>query len=161
MVGDFDMDDNNRTYDQLILSGCGIATLVAVMVLVGLLFLIAGNDRRDAQYPGSIPISSHSNYRGLPFEYRWDDAYKTKDNFTTVYNWYSVKYNLGAEVGGIGKCIVLDGTGDQWIAQRHINVSLYNGPAGQMIYLTRFTTFSGRSAVLGRVRELQSLFTVN
>ena len=152
------MDDKNRTYNQLVLGGCGVTVLVAVLVLVGSLFLFFDRDRKDTQYPGSIPISSHSNYRGLPFEYRWDDAYQTTDNFTTVYNWYSVKYDLGAEVGAVEKCIILDGTADQWVAQRHISVSLCNVPAGQYIYVTRFTTFSGRSLVLGSVRELQSLF---
>ena len=161
MVGAFGMDDKNRSYNQLILGGCGVAVLVVVLVLVGLLFLLVGRDRKDAQYPGSISISSHSNYRGLPFEYRWDDSYQTTDNFTTVYNWYSVKYDLGAEVGAVERCIVLDGTGDQWVAQHHISVSLCNVPAGQLIYVTRFTTFNGRSTVLRTVRELQSLFTTN
>ena len=106
-------------------------------------------------------MSSNSNYRGLPFEYRWDDAYQTTDSFTTVYTWYSVKYDLVAEVGAVENCIELDRTADQWIAQHHISLSLCNVPAGQLIYVTRFTTFNGWSTVLGSVRELQLKFAAN
>lgn len=161
MVGGFGMDDRNRSYNQIILEGCGVVTLVVVMVLVGSLIHFFNLDRKEAQYPGSVPISSHSNYRGLPFEFRWDDAYQTSDNFIKVYNWYSVTFDLGAEARAFGKCIVLDRAHGQWSVERHMNVSLCNTPAGQLIYVTRFTTFSGRSSLMTGIRELQSLIATN
>ena len=155
------MDDKNKTYNHIILEGCGVVALLAVVVLAGTLILFFNLDRKEAQYPGSMPISSHSNYGGLPFEFRWDDSYQTTDNFVRVYNWYSVTFDLGSEARAMGNCIVLDRSHGQWSVERHMNVSLCNTPAGQLIYVTRFTTFSGRSTLLTEIRELQSLFAVN
>jgi hypothetical protein len=61
----------------------------------------------------------------------------------------------------MGNCIVLESSHGQWSVERHMNVSLCNTPAGQLIYVTRITTFSGQSTLLTEIRELRSLFAVN
>ena len=86
-------------------------------------------------------MASHSNYRGLPYQYRWDDTYLTTDNFTAVYNWYSVTFDLGAEARALEKCTLLEGTNEQLVVKRHVSVSLCNTPEGQMIFVTRSTSF--------------------
>jgi hypothetical protein len=55
-VGVSVMDDKNKTYNHIILEGCGVVALLAVMVLVGALILFFNLDRKEAQYPGSVPI---------------------------------------------------------------------------------------------------------
>jgi hypothetical protein len=149
------MDEEIRAYNHSILLGCGLAALVGVVVLAGILVLLFAHDRQAAQYPGSVPLSKHSNYRGLPFEYRWDNSYRTSDNFTDVYNWYSVKYDLGAEARANGDCILLEGSHTQLAFSRHISVFLCNTRYGQMIYVTRSTSVAGRTALFTGIDDLR------
>jgi hypothetical protein len=103
-----------------------------------LLFAL-GQDRAFARYPGARPIASHSNYTGLPFQYRWDDAYLVEDNFTAVYQWYSTTFNLGAESRANGDCIELDGESGQFLLKRYTIVQVCLRPEGQMVYVSRVT----------------------
>lgn len=154
------MEDKNRTYNQFVLGGCGVIILAALLVLVGTFFLLADLDRKNAQYPGSTLISSHSNYKGLPLEFLWDDSYLTADNFTAVYNWYSITFDLGSEARAAERCILLEGTNTNVAISRHISVFLCNTPGGQMVYVTRSTWFTGRSTILASLRDLQSFVSI-
>ena len=157
--GGFDMVEEDRAFNQYFVAGCGLITLIGVFALAGFLVLLFVRDRQGAQYPGSIPLSNHSNYKGLPFEYRWDNSYRTSENFTDVYNWYSVTFDLGAEARANGECILLEGTNARLVFSRHISVFLCSTHFGQMIYVTRSTSLTGRSAVLTGVEDLRrSLF---
>jgi hypothetical protein len=159
--GDFGMVEEDRAYNQYFVMGCGLITLVGVIALAGFFVLLFMRDRQSARYPGSIPISNHSNYKGLPFEYRWDNSYRTTANFTDVYNWYSITFDLGAEARANGECILLEGTNARLVFSRHISVFLCNTDFGQMIYVTRHTTLAGRSAVFTGVEDLRrSLLSV-
>lgn len=153
--GDFDMVEADRAYNQYFIAGCGLITLVGVIALAGLLIFLFVRDWQAAQYPGSIPISNHSNYQGLPFEYRWDNSYRTSGNFTDVYNWYSITFDLGAEARAISECILLEGMNARWLFNRRISVFLCDTHSGQMIYVTRSTSLTGRSAVLNGVENLR------
>jgi len=84
-------------------------------------------------------MASHSNYSGLPSGFRWDDTYRTTDNFIEVYNWYSVKFDLGAEARANGRCLLLEGTQEQFFLERSITVFLCNAQDGQTIFVSRFT----------------------
>jgi len=137
------MDEKLRASNQSFLAGCGLIFLVGTVAVVGILILLFARDRQAAQYPGSVALSNHSNYKGLPFEYRWDNSYRTFDNFTDVYNWYSVNFELGAEARANGKCILLEGANAQLVFSRHMSVFLCNTHFGQMIYVTRSTSFTG------------------
>lgn len=134
------MGDGHQAFNRNLLLGCGSLTLFLGICLGAILMLSLIRDRQSAQYPGALPMASHSNYRGLPYQYRWDDTYITSDNFTAVYNWYSVTFALGAEVRAIGRCTSLEGTNDQLVVKRHMSATLCNTPDGQMIFVTRSTS---------------------
>lgn len=134
------MSDKARVYNRNILFGCGALALVIVAALLGVVGVVAWQDRQAGRYPGSLPISSHSIYRGLPNEYRWDDTYLTTDNFTTVYNWYSVNFELGAEAHAMEKCTILEGNNPRLGVNRYVSVSVCNTPDGQLIFVSRTTS---------------------
>ncbi len=138
---DIEEEAKRGRYNKMILAGCGSVLLVFLFVMAALLMKVISLDRQAAQYPGSTPTSSHSNYKGLPMQYRWDDAYRTTDNFAAVYNWYSITFDLGAEQRANGRCNYLEGTKKQFIAQRTISVFLCNTDEGQLIYVSRTTSF--------------------
>ncbi len=134
--------------------GCGLIILLMLLGLPLAIFQLVSKDRQTARYPGSTPISNHSNYKGLPFEFRWDDSYHTSDNFTDVYTWYSITFDLGSESRALEKCILLDGTDKALVTSRSFSVLLCNTPGGQMIYVTRTTWLNGRSSILSGVRYM-------
>jgi hypothetical protein len=140
MTGDEVMSDKTHRYNRNMLSGCGALGLLIVLALIGAVGVVAWQDRQAARYPGSLPIASHSIYRGLPNEYRWDDTYLTTDNFTAVYNWYSINFELGAEAHAMEKCTILEGNNPQLGVNRYVSVSVCNTPNGQMIFVSRTTS---------------------
>ncbi|MCA9927125.1 MAG: hypothetical protein KC419_01555 [Anaerolineales bacterium] len=128
-----------QNYNAKILFGCSSAMFLSFFMAAFLLLFIVNNDRNQAHYPGAASISSHSNYSGLPFEYRWDDSYLIRDNFTAVYQWYSITFNLGAEARANGSCIQLEGQTKKLKIKRTTNVLLCSTPNGQRAYVTRIT----------------------
>lgn len=149
------MVEEVRAYNHSLLMGCGVVALIITTAMVGILLLLFARDRQAAQYPGSVPISSHSNYKGLPFGYRWDNSYRTPDNFTDVYNWYSIRFDMGAEARAIGKCILLEASNGQLVFSRQISVFLCSTGFGQMIYVTRSTSFAGQSTIASGIEDLR------
>ena len=136
------LDDKNKNYNASILFGCaGFIILLFFMMGFGLIAIMS-QEREVARYPGAVPISSHSNYMGLPFEFRWDDSYLVRDNFTAVYNWYSIKFDLGAESQANGNCIQLDGQQEQFLIKRDIIVLVCKTEKGQRVYVSRATAIN-------------------
>ena len=133
------IDDNNKNYNAMILLGCGGFITLLFFIAGFSLIAILNQEREVARYPGAVPVSSHSNYTGLPFEFRWDDSYIVRDNFTAVYNWYSITFNLGSESQANGNCIQLDGQQEQYLIERHVIVLICKTTKGQRIYVSRVT----------------------
>jgi hypothetical protein len=131
---------DNQAYNQKLMFGCGALATLFLFGLALAALLAIKQERLATKYPGSIPIASHSNYSGLPSRFRWDDTYRTTDNFTDVYNWYSVTFELGAESRANGRCLLLEGVQDQILLQRSMTVFLCNTPGGQTIFVSRFIT---------------------
>jgi hypothetical protein len=130
-----------KTYNQRLLAGIGIFSLIFILAVgFGLVSLIK-QDRQQAQYPGSIPIAAHSNYKSLPRSYRWDDSYRTDDGFRAVYEWYSLKFNTGAESRANGSCILLESDDEFFRAERFVSVVICGTPQGQLVFVSRTTTF--------------------
>ena len=128
--------DSNKDFNLSILIGCG-GVFILVFLLGGLsLFLALNYDRNNAQYPGSELVSRHSNYTGLPYQFRWDDAYYVEGNFTAVYNWYSTRFNMGAESRANGGCIQLDSE-QSFLVNRNVIVIVCQADVGQRIYVSR------------------------
>ena len=133
------INKQNQNQNIAVLFGCGGIIVVGFFITAFALIAILSQDREIARYPGAISTSSHSNYTGLPFEYRWDDSYLVKDNFTAVYNWYSIRFNLGAESQANGTCIHMDGQQGEFLVKRYVIVLICQTDQGQRIYVTRAT----------------------
>lgn len=123
-----------------ILLGCGGLLLLAAAALGMIIVLTFVQDRNAARYPESTSISRHDNYTGLPTQFRWDNSYQTDDNFTRVYNWYSIGFDLGSEARALGGCILLEGSKKWTVIRRYMSVMLCDTPRGRLIYVTRFTS---------------------
>jgi hypothetical protein len=134
------MNKNSR-YNRKILTGCGLFVLLAAAAVISLTALVISQDRQSARYPDAEPVSQHENYSGLPFNYKWDNVYHTTDPFPAVYNWYSTGFNLGPEMRGNGRCILMQGSEKRLAATRHTSVMLCDTPNGRMIYVSRSTSF--------------------
>lgn len=119
--------------------GCGTLVTLFVFGLALTAIFAMKQERLATRYPGAVPVASHSNYSGLPSRFRWDDTYRTTDNFTDVYNWYSVTFDMGAESRANGRCLLLESTRDQLFLQRSVTVFLCNAQDGQTIFVSRFT----------------------
>ena len=131
----------NKHYNRKILTGCGIFVLLAVAAVIVFAAAIISQDRESARYPEAEPITRHENYTGLPFNYKWDDTYRTTDPFPAVYNWYSTGFNLGPEMRANGRCILMEGSEKRLAATRYTSVLLCDTPNGRMIYVSRSTSF--------------------
>jgi hypothetical protein len=131
----------DKSYNRKILAGCGVFVLLTVAVIIAFVAFIISQDRESARYPDAEPITRHENYTGLPFNYKWDDSYRTNDPFPAVYNWYSTGFHLGPEMRANGRCIVLEGSEKRLTATRYMNVLLCDTPDGRMIYVSRSTSF--------------------
>jgi hypothetical protein len=133
------MIGRNQAYNQKIMFGCGTLVTLFVFGLALTAIFAMKQERLVTRYPGAVPVASHSNYSGLPSRFRWDDTYRTTDNFTDVYNWYSVTFDMGAESRANGRCLLLESTRDQLFLQRSVTVFLCNAQDGQTIFVSRFT----------------------
>jgi len=134
------MDDYRaKRTNAKIMWGCSFFLLAALLAGAAVAIVALGRDRNIVHYPGASVVTNHSNYRGFPRQIRWDNSYFTTDNFTDVYQWYSTTFDLGAEARAIERCILLEGSNDQFIIVRHLSILLCNTPEGQLIYATRTT----------------------
>lgn len=131
----------NEKYNHRLAAGCGFLLIISFFVIAFGLVSFVKQDRRKVQYPGSVPIATHSNYASLPRTYRWDDSFRIDDEFTAVYNWYSINFNMGAESRANGSCILLE-TDNQFLrAERFMTVFICSTLEGQLVFVSRTTTF--------------------
>ncbi|MAU00007.1 MAG: hypothetical protein CL608_22930 [Anaerolineaceae bacterium] len=130
-----------NTYNQRLLVGLAILCFIFVFAIGFALVSLIKQDRQQAQYPGSIPIASHSSYKSLPRSYRWHDTFRTDDGFRAVYEWYSLKFNTGAESRANGSCILLESDDAFFRVERYVSVEICGTPEGQMVFVSRTTTF--------------------
>jgi hypothetical protein len=121
-----------------------IALGMAIVVAVTLgLFVLAAIPSllkvwRSADYPGASRLSDHSNYTLGHLSYRRDTAYRTKDPFPVVYNWYSSGHNLGPEEHAQSNCISMERSFREfYIIERYMGVTLCDTRDGRMIFVTR------------------------
>jgi hypothetical protein len=131
MANKYQVDHRNM------LLGCSLIALIVLIGLMALSVFVFRQERQAARYPGAARISSHANYKSLPREFRWDDAYRTADPFPAVYNWYSNGFNLGPERRANGSCILLEGLTSRLALERYMGVMLCDTPRGRMIFVSR------------------------
>lgn len=130
-----------KSYNQRVLLGCGLLLIIFFFAVAYGLVVLVQQDRALVRYPGSTPLASHSNYASLPRTYRWDDTFRTQDDFTAVYNWYSLKFNMGAESRANGSCILLESNDHFPRGQRFMSVFICGTAKGQLVFVSRTTTF--------------------
>ncbi len=135
------MNKEHTHYNRKILAGCGLFVLLGLTAVIAFAVILLQTDREAARYPKSEPISNHENYSGLPFSYKWDNAYRSTDPFPAVYNWYSTGFDLGPEMRANGRCILMEGSRKQLGSTRHMSVMLCDTPEARMIYVSRSTSF--------------------
>ena len=123
--------------EKYLVRGClaGIIFMV-ISYFVGF-SLVLYQEYQSANYPGAEMISSHSNYSGLPKQLRWNQSYRTHDSFRKVYEWYSLRYEMGAENRANGSCIQLQSQLDGLIIKRYITVFLCGTSDGQLVFVDR------------------------
>jgi hypothetical protein len=123
---------------KLIWAGIALAALSIAIVFFGLLSIMIVQDREAAWYPGSEKITNHDVIRIFPnFFYRQDSSYKSQDDFTSVFNWYSGGFHLGPEKTAQGGCSLMYNTEDIYFIQRVISVTVCNTTSGRMVFVQR------------------------
>lgn len=135
------MNNQQKLYNRKIVAGCGFFLILAIVAVISFTAFLISQDRQAARYPDAEPITQHDNYSGLPFNYKWDNAYRTTDPFPAVYNWYSTGFDLGVESRANGRCIYLEGSQKKLAATRYTSVMLCDTPNGRLIYVSRSTSF--------------------
>lgn len=137
------MRGENSLYNQKIAFGCGVLSLLVIFCFASVIVVAVNESRAVAQFPGAEKITSHSNYSDLPFRYKWDDTYLITDkDFTDVYYWYSVTFDLGAEARAAGRCILLEGTQEFNVMDQYMSVFLCDTPEGQRVFVSRTTYYN-------------------
>jgi hypothetical protein len=118
----------------------GIAALILALAFgfFGLLALLIIQDREAARYPGSEKITNHDVIRVFPnFFYRQDASFKSQDDFTSVFNWYSTGFHLGPEKTAQSGCSHMYNTEIMYFVQRIISVTVCNTSSGRMMFVQR------------------------
>ena len=130
----------DQAFQGKLMVGCaGVILLLVALIGSGLIYF-AAQQRQAVRFPGSVLVSSHANYAGLPTHLRWDDSFRMNDSFTRVYNWYSTKFNLGSESRANGECILLEGSNQYIVIEQYMSVFLCQTDNGQVVYVSRFTS---------------------
>lgn len=139
------MTDNKdeSKYNQNVLLGCGLAAFAALLLLGALIVAAIYIDRQAAHFPGAQLLSSHNNYSRLPYQFRWDDTYLIEEDFRTVYGWYSLRFDLGAESEANGRCVYSENIDSTFIIDRYIGLLVCDTPKGTMAFVNR-TTYVNR-----------------
>lgn len=119
--------------------GCGLGIILLFFIFAAVGLTVLRVERNAAIYPDSVIISNNSNYKNLPSIYVWSDAYQSQDDFNTVFNWYSQKFNMGPESRAIGSCAGMDKVDSFLWMRRDISVFICQTERGQMIFVDRVT----------------------
>jgi hypothetical protein len=92
-----------------------------------------------AEYPGATQIADETTTRYTPnFVMRRTTVYRSADPFNKVYNWYSVKFDLGPESYAQSNCILMaKSVTTGWVFDEQMSVMLCNTPNDQMMFVMR------------------------
>ena len=114
-------------------------TLVPACACAGLLLAAVRAD--PAQYPGSTQISQNDESAAslLNGYLSRDGAYQTADRFPTVWRWYSMNFDLGANrvVYALQNCMTLAKDEYGMLSREVMGVTLCDQPDGTMIFVSR------------------------
>lgn len=122
---------------RLVIGGLLVVTCLAV----ALAFALQRAVRQPPQqliYPGATLVSSHQRTRLWPLRLRQDLTLYASDPFPAVYQWYSLRFQLGTERHGNAGCINLSGSQPSAFTERTISVNLCQMQDRQLIQVTQF-----------------------
>ena len=136
------MDTKIRAYNQKILIGCGSLVLLAIISSVIWLGFLLQQTRQATHYPGSRLVSSHSNYTRLPRRFKWDETYRTTDEFPEVMNWYSHALDLTGEMAAMERCVYSEGTNQQGFISRYTSIFICDSDGSTLVFVSRTTSFA-------------------
>ena len=91
------------------------------------------------EYPGATQIADETITHYTPnFSMRRTTAYRSADPFNKVYNWYSVKFDLGPESYAQSNCILMaKSVTTGWVFDEQMSVMLCQTPNDQMMFVMR------------------------
>jgi hypothetical protein len=95
------------------------------------------------EYPGATMVADQNVTHYTPnFSMRRTTVYRTDDPFNKVYNWYSVKFDLGPESYAQSNCILMAKSATTgWVLDEQISVMICNTPKDQMMFVMRSIIF--------------------
>ena len=116
--------------------------LAAVAVLFGLFVFM---EHQAVKYPGSVQIAGHDSIQWFPrFFYRQDASFRTPDDFTSVFNWYSSGFDLGPERAAQSSCSLISDTVNRFGIETVTAVTVCDTPNGRMVFVQRSLEFDLR-----------------
>ncbi|MCB0036235.1 MAG: hypothetical protein KDE51_19525 [Anaerolineales bacterium] len=138
------MRDNvaEKEYNQKVFVWFGVITLLLFFTCGGLIVASFYADRQAGRFPGAEVVSSHNNYSGLPYQFRWDDTYAIDADFRTVYQWYSTRFDLGSESAANGGCVYAETYEQRFVADRYVGVLICDNPRNTLVFLNRTTSLN-------------------
>jgi hypothetical protein len=109
--------------------------LCACAGLVPLLYRVY----QAAAYPGATQIADETITHYTPnFSMRRTTVYRSADPFNKIYNWYSVKFDLGPESYAQSNCILMaKSVTTGWVFDEQMSVMLCHTPNDQMMFVMR------------------------
>lgn len=119
--------------------GC---VLVLGLIMVSTLSIALVSVRGSGQgitYPATRPLSSQTDYQGLPDYLILNDTFLSSDSLYEIRAWYIQRFRLSAVSEGIGSdgCHVLYGSRSDFKVRRYMGVMICEAPGGQIIQITR------------------------
>ena len=91
------------------------------------------------EYPGATQIADATVTHYTPnFSMRRTTVYRSADPFNKVYNWYSVRFDLGPESYAQSSCILMaKSVTTGWVFDEQMSVMLCQTPKDQMMFVMR------------------------
>lgn len=118
------------------LLGCALLLLVALVLGGGSLALFIQHQLDAVRYPGSTELRGQSYLTLRPDYLRLENAYRARDDFVPVRNWYIVQHGLRVVEEG-EDCVGLSDSNKTLFARHLTSVLICDTPRGQFILVTR------------------------
>ncbi len=127
----------NRRLQITVAIGALLVTAVGLLVAAVLVFTTS----TAVDYPGAARVSEHSIIRLVPrIMFRQDTSYRTNDDVPVIYNFYSTRFNMGAEFRAQSSCLQLRSQHSWLLLKRQVSVTICDTPRGRMIFANRAFT---------------------
>ena len=119
------------------------ALLACVLIACGLGGLLLRSYERATDYPGATRVADDTLVRYAPnFVTKRTTVYRSTDPFNKIYNWYSVRFELGPETYAQSNCILMSNSFSRgWGLDEQMSVMLCGTPDSQLMFVMRSFIF--------------------